>query len=214
MRRAYPIVLAPLAAALLASALGAQPPGGRFMPFGVGPLMLLAQKPVQDELKLTDEQGKQIREQMRKQRETFGGLQDLAPEERRQKMEEIARANEKFLAEVLEPGQRKRLRQINLQLQGPRAAVNPQVAAGLNLGDEQKKQLRDLQQDAFSEMRKIREESNDPRELRTRMADFTRKMNEQVLKLFTAEQKARWKEMTGEPFKGKLEFPFAGRRQG
>jgi Spy/CpxP family protein refolding chaperone len=212
MRRAYPTVLAPLAVALLASALPAQQPGGRFMPFGAGPLMLLAQQSVQDELKLTDEQAKQVRERARKQREANAGLQDLPPEERRQKLQENARENERFLDKVLEPGQRKRLRQIRLQLQGPRAAVNPQVTNDLQLTDEQMKQLRDIQDDAFTEMRKIREDTSDPRELRTRMADLNRKVNEQVIKLLTPEQKARWKELTGKSSKGRLNFP--GRREG
>ena len=34
-----------------------------------------------------------------------------------------------------------------------------------------------MQEDAFSEMRKIREDTSDPRELRTKMADLNRKMN-------------------------------------
>jgi hypothetical protein len=71
-----------------------------------------------------------------------------------------------------------------------------------------------MQEDAFSEMRKIREESSNGREVRAKMADLNKKMNEEVMKLLTAEQKAKWKELTGKPFKGKLEFPPAGRRQG
>ncbi len=91
--------------------------------------------------------------------------------------------------------------------------TNPQLANQLNLTDEQKDQLRDLQQDAFGEMRKIREDTSDPQELRTKMVELNKKVNEQVMKLLTAEQKAKWKELTGKPFKGKVEVQFPGRRQ-
>ncbi len=55
-------------------------------------MMLLGQKAVQQELKLSDEQVKQIDEQLAKQRESFQGFRDLSPEERQKRFAESGRA--------------------------------------------------------------------------------------------------------------------------
>src|SRR5690349_14206661 len=83
--------------------------------FGMGSTFLLGQKSVQQDLKLSEDQVKKLKDLSDKQRESFQGLRDLSQEERRTKMQELAKANEKAVGEVLDAKQQKRLKQITLQ---------------------------------------------------------------------------------------------------
>jgi len=94
---------------------------------------LLSQKSVQDELKLSEEQTKQISELTEKQREFLDGLRDLDRQERRNKLAEQMTANKTAIAGILKEDQFKRLNQISLQLRGGRAFGEVEVAEALHL---------------------------------------------------------------------------------
>src|SRR5207244_922865 len=81
---------------------------------------------------------------------------------------------DKALAEILQPEQGRRLRQILLQRQGTQAFSDPQVAGELGLSAEQADRIRGLPDD------------------------------KRRLELLTEEQQARWQAMLGEPFKGEI----------
>ena len=179
--------------------------------FGMGATFYLNQKSVQEELKLSDEQVKKLKELSDKQREAFQGLRDLSQEERRTKMQESAKATQKAIGEILNDKQQKRLKQIELQQQGGRALANEDVAKTLNLTDEQKKKVQTI----LTEGRPAAGGGGGQRgqldeEARKKMEEARKARNEKILGVLNDEQKAKWKEMTGEPFTGKIEMPRFG----
>lgn len=182
--------------------------GGGFGRFGGGNvLFLLNQKSVQEELKLSKEQNKKITELQGKQRESFQGFRDLSQEERRAKMQEIGKAQNDALAKILDAKQLKRARQIALQQPG--SINNPEVAKALNITDEQREKMREIQMKSFQEMRDLGRDENAAQ----KREELRKATNEKVMAVLTAEQKTKLKEMQGEPFKGKIERPqFGGRR--
>jgi Spy/CpxP family protein refolding chaperone len=179
--------------------------------------MLLAQESVQKELKLTPDQITKVGDAAKKQQEARLALpRDLAPEERRKKSEELNKETEKSVADILKPDQAKRLKQITLQQAGAAAFAREDVAKELNISAEQKQKLNDIQaaarkerQDLFQGGGGLNEES------RKKMAEITKNTNEKAMSVLTAEQKTKWNEMTGEPFKGEIRFgpPGGGNRR-
>jgi hypothetical protein len=89
---------------------------------------------------------------------------------------------EKELAQIVSEKQLARLRQIALQLEGPRALLAPERAKELELSEEQLAKIRQL----------------------------TRKNERSVSAILNAEQRAKWQEMTGRPFRGKIAIPSPG----
>jgi Spy/CpxP family protein refolding chaperone len=177
--------------------------------FGGGMIFLLGQKSVQDELKLSGEQVKQVKELADKQLESFQGLRDLSQEERRTKMQELNKANNEAVAKILKPEQLKRVKQISLQQQGARAVNSEEVAKALKVTEDQKEKIREIQMKSFEEMRELQGEEN-----AKKRQELMKETNEKMMNVLTAEQKAELKKMQGEPFKGEIQRPgFGGRRQ-
>lgn len=213
MKRLVQLTLAAAVVAMAASPALAQERqrqrqggGFGFGGFGGGVTFLLGQKSVQEELKLSDEQTKQVKELMDKQRESFQGLRDLSQEERRTKMQELNKANNEAVAKILKPEQLKRVRQIALQRQGAAAVSNEEVAKELKITDEQKEKIREIQMKAGEEMRGLGFDE----EARKKRQEAMKTMNEKITGVLTAEQKEKLKKMQGEPFKGEIQF--GGRR--
>jgi acyl-CoA reductase-like NAD-dependent aldehyde dehydrogenase len=117
---------------------------------------LLENKSVQEELKLSEEQNKQIKEFAEKQRENRPDFQGLEREEIQKKLAERAKAERDALAKILKPDQLKRVRQISLQQQVRRslgfALNNQELAKGLKISDEQKEKIQEINRGAFEEM--------------------------------------------------------------
>jgi hypothetical protein len=124
--------------------------------FGMARSMLIMLPAVQAELELTDEQKKALREwqeemrdrgremgeQMRAQGEqnmrqlnVAGALEMIG------RMNELMQENERGFGKILTAGQRKRLDQISLQMEGVTALARPDVAQRLKLTDEQLEQI-------------------------------------------------------------------------
>jgi len=181
--------------------------------FGGG-AMLLSNKGVQKEIKATDEQaGKldSLAEELRgKQREAFQGNQGLSPEERREKMQEFQKTLQadinKGLGEILKPEQVKRFHQIQTQTAGAGAFTTSRVAEALKLTDDQKSKVREINQETFQAMGNLRQEFQNDREgAMKKMAELRKTATEKAVELLTDEQKATWKELTGEPYEVKFE---------
>lgn len=187
--------------------------GGRGFGGGGIPLFYLTQKSVQEELKLSDEQVKKVTELQEKQREAFQGFGDLSQEERRTKMQEMAKTQNEAITKLLKPEQLKRAKQIALQQQVSRTLAftlsNEEIAKALNITDEQKEKVRDIQSKAREETQGL---GRDEEGFKKRQ-EIMKATNEKVMGVLTAEQKAKLKEMQGEPFKGEIANPFGGRRQ-
>jgi hypothetical protein len=197
--------------ALLASPAAAQGRGGRMM--GGNLAFLLTNESVQKELKLDDKQvdkAKDLAEKTREEmQEKFQGFQDLSPEERRAKGQEIMReVNASILkaaGEFLKPEQITRLKQISYQQRGATAFLDSEVQKKLNLSDGQKSQIQALIQQSFSQM-PSREEFQDDREAAMKkMQELTRKVLAESEKKLNDEQHKTWKELLGSPFEVKYE---------
>lgn len=219
MRKLVLSVFALALVAAVASPALAQPPGGGrgFGGGGMSGMMLLGQKSVQEELKLSDDQIKKVQEYNQKALAGFRDLQGLSQEERAKKLEDSRKEGEKFLADTLKPEQAKRLKEITFQqtMKAGMGAVlaNAETAKELALTDDQKEKLQAMQADG----RKFREElgiQGRPTEEQTKkLADFRKGQDEKYNKLLTEDQKAKLKTMAGAEFKGEI-TPFGGRRPG
>jgi len=216
MKRLMQIALAAVVVAMAAGPALAQEQqrqrrGGGFGGFGGGMLSLLTQKPVQEELKLSEEQVKKVTELQAKERENRPDFQGLDREEIQKKMAERTKVQNEAIAKILDDKQFKRVKQISLQVQGPRAVNNAEVAKALNITDEQKEKIREIQTKSFQEMRDL----GGDEEGRKKIPELMKQTNEKMMGVLTAEQKTKLKEMQGEPFKNlsELQRPqFGGRR--
>ena len=185
---------------------------------GPGVLMLLNQKSVQEELKLSEDQIKQAAEIMEKQRGEFGGLRDLSTEERHKKMAEVVKTQHEALASILKEDQLKRFKQISWQLQPGMAFHDPEVVQALSLTKDQKTQVRSIQDETQKETRALFQGGGegDRAANRGKMESLHKSASEKLLAVLTTEQQAKWKDLIGEPFKGEIERPLqrAGRGAG
>jgi Spy/CpxP family protein refolding chaperone len=183
---------------------------GLAQPFGGGMMrsnaMLLNQESVRKELKLTEEQVKKAQELGEKMREKFQELQGLQGEERRTKAQEMMKEADKQVGEILKPEQTKRLKQIGYQLAGAGAFANPDVAKALSISDDQKKEIQQINQDSFAQMRELFQGGAPDEATMKKVQALRKEAAEKAEKLLTDEQKKKWKELTGEPFKGEIRF--------
>jgi Spy/CpxP family protein refolding chaperone len=200
----------------------AQPPAGRpGGPFGGrlgGPMLmvgLLRSPQVQQELKLTDQQKQQLEQLGEQWREKMQGLRDLPPEERRQKVEGMRAEVEKQLATILNEQQMKRLKQIALQVEGYAALERPEIADQVGLTKEQRQKIRDILRQADEKRREAFQQGQGDRQAAfQRMREIRQWVDGEIEKLLTAEQKKKWQELVGAPFKFEGGFGgFGGARQ-
>lgn len=197
------------------SGLAQRPAPGGMMPGmdGPPPFLFISQKSVQEELKLTEEQVKKIMEERKKYRDAREALQNAPAEEMDKKIQDLNREGEKAVASVLQLDQTKRLKQITLQQVGPLALGKPEYVKELSFSEEQQKKIKDIREEMAKEIAKAqKEKSGDPKEVRKKMGEVRHHASEQILKLLSDEQKAKWKEALGEPFKGELNFGGRGER--
>ena len=195
-------------------------------------LMLAANEAVQKELNLSDEQvgdikslGEKVREEMQPLFAGGFGGRDQSEEERtkaREKMTEgMKKVNDKFqpkLNELLEPAQRDRLKQIQIQAASTQAYQLPDVVAALKLSKEQQdkleavnKEFRDKRGELFQgfgggfgaaggerpsreEMQKRTEENQ------KKTTELTASRDKQIAEVLTADQKAEFEKLKGKTF--------------
>ncbi|HEY1860472.1 MAG TPA: hypothetical protein VGG61_08965 [Gemmataceae bacterium] len=166
-------------------------------------LILLRQKSVQEELKVSADLAKKITEFTNMEYEAFQKATALPEKERDQKLEELEKANQKFLADNLSAAQRKRLDQITMQLTGLQQLTRPEVVKALNLTDEQQQKFKDMQKEAAKEFETLMDDKN--REGRTeKLAKLRADIDKKVEAVLTDKQKEKAKELVGEPFKGAI----------
>src|SRR4051794_1096381 len=203
---------------------------------GTSPGVLANDPGVQKELKLDEEQVKAVKDKAPPLRLGFGGRggkgKDLTPEqqERMTKMfEKIqglkdvpedkldAKVRETFKEElegptkevekILKPEQMTRLHQIARQQGGPSAYLRAENAKDLSLTDEQKKKLKDITDELQKDTMALFQ-GGFSAETREKMTMLNKEASEKAGEVLTAEQKSKWKELTGEPYTVQ---PFRGR---
>jgi hypothetical protein len=175
-------------------------------------LSLLSQKAVQEDLALDEAQMREVNRLWDQRRRTFFDLRGLTPEEWNARFDNLA-TQEAGLADLLRPEQRRRLSQLALQQHGLHAFHDPQVAAALGLTKEQLERIRPLERNT-RDLLAARFESGELRpEDWQAVKDSWHVAWEQLRSVLTDEQEALWKDLTGEPFKGKFAregFPMRG----
>lgn len=223
------------------------PGGGRFGRGGgrMGLLGLLRIEKVQEELDLVDDQKAEI-EKLSESMRGEGGrgegrrgggpggpdgggrpdFQNMTDEERatfmaeRRKEAEARAAKEKEeLAKILLDSQMQRLSEISLQVRGVDALSDSEVAAKLEITDEQKQKLTEVQDEVREGMREqmqaLRDEGNDdPEAMRTKMTELRKQNEEKVLAVLTDAQREKFASMKGAALELPPEAMFGGRGGG
>ena len=205
-------------------------PGGGFGG-GIDKLTLVAAKPVQEELKLGEDElfliNKLVEDHRAETRGLFTGIdfRSLSEDDRRARFEEVGKKRaemvkeaEKGLAEFLSEAQAKRLDEIALQLQGIRALTNEDVAKKLKLTSDQQKSVEDALKSADDDRRKMFEElragGGGFEGMREKMEEARKNSDAKVLAVLSADQKKQFDDMKGKPFEADRQalFGFGGVR--
>ncbi len=204
------LVAITLVLGLLATTAGtASAQDGRDLRQGIiSGFMLLTQKSVQKELKLSDDQIKKLEAALAKQKEIYQGLGDLDAKERAKKLAQLSVAGEKAISETLKPEQIKRFVEISRHHEGLHQSVEAkdgEVAAALRLTDDQKAKIKTIGEELGTEVREaVKAAAGDRTKMAAKMQDLRKSGDEKLMKLLTDEQKTKWRELIGEPFKGEL----------
>lgn len=169
-------------------------------------LVLLRQKSVQHELKVTPDEASKIHEFCSKQWKRAERLAKSSKEEREKKFDAMAEENERFLKDCLKPEQRKRLQQIAMQRAGLLWIARSDVASELGLTAEQKQKVKELHREAHKEAMEILRSNEGKMVKKEHLHEMRQKDRRRLMALLTDEQKRKWKEMIGDEFKGDLQF--------
>jgi hypothetical protein len=182
----------------------ADPPMEPLVPEGATiHLILLRQKSVQEELKLSPDLVKKVMEFTKKEHDAFKSALKLGEKEREQKLEELEKANQKFLDDNLSAAQRKRLDQIHLHVTGLRQLMRPEIIKTLELTADQQDKIKALHSEVAKEFEGVLEIKN--REARhEKLAKLRADIDKKVEALLTDKQKEKARELVGEPFKGAI----------
>jgi Spy/CpxP family protein refolding chaperone len=214
------------AALALASTALAQPGaggGGRRgmgMGFGMGGgFGLLTIPEVQREINLTQQQWQQLQQVMAEQREQMMPLmqqmRDATPEQRRKLMEQMMQQWDQALGKVLQPNQKARLRELQLQAEGPSALARPDVAKELNLNEEQKRTVSEILGQYRQKQMQLWQQAGSPgtnrQAMMQQMQQLRQQMDKELLAVLTDQQQEQWKKMQGKPFQFPR-APFGGGR--
>jgi hypothetical protein len=172
---------------------------------------LATKRAVQKDLALDDKQCErlaQLPQRSWKQRHVFPD-EALTPEQRRQKLYEVARSDEMVLCAILDQGQLRRLQQIELQLQGPAVFHQTQAVRLLKLTEMQKRQIRNISEEAIAALRRGPPQGVDHADADIHWRERVRRaeVEQVVATVLTAEQKVRWQEMIGAPFQNGPSLP-------
>jgi serine/threonine protein kinase len=166
---------------------------------------ILKKPDVQKDLGLTQEQRGRLDELLRRiddqAREQLREFDGLAARERRQRFLDVARAKDDAVMQVLTTQQFRRYEQLVLQAQGLAAFFDPHVIAALKLTPRQRERLRAIVSEARPPGQNARPAPGGPGKP---PSHDPRSPEEKFHAELTEEQARRWKELTGEPFKGSL----------
>ena len=185
---------------------------------GANLLGLATQIDVQKDLQLNDIQRQKLSELNRRMvgqrmKHLWGPMK---AEVRRQKFYELAKTQEAALNDILQPQEFKRLRQIELQVHGPRAFRESSAVEELKLTAKQKKDIRRINEEAMGALFGLLDRPGGFAKGKGKGGkefNFERVQKAEVerivTKVLTPEQKTRWQELTGAPFQGRVP-PFFG----
>jgi hypothetical protein len=185
--------------------------------------LLLELGQVQEDLKLTQQQKTQLgelaREYQARLRTDRSDAEFLRLRERLAKWAEMrktrAAAAEEYrkkVGEILLPEQRDRLRQIELQLQGPQVLADTEIVVELGLTEEQRERLQAIRRESLEKMQSLwasrlrirdrREEESQPAdaEIEAEVERLRQEAIDQALGILTPQQRDRFDKMKGTKF--------------
>jgi Spy/CpxP family protein refolding chaperone len=219
----------------LAAAQGFGGGGGFGRGFGGGAgLGMLRIPEVQQELKMTQDQISKIDDEQQTVRDGMqdifqnagGNPQDMTPAQRADMASKIQALNDKAVGDILtDPAQLKRYHELALQRQGAAALAQKAVQDQLNLTDDQRKQITDIQAKGQADQQAAIQAAggfqafgsmsdDDRAKFRDKMTSIQNDTNTKLLAVLTDAQKAQWKTMQGAPFTFPAGGGFGGGRRG
>jgi Spy/CpxP family protein refolding chaperone len=176
-------------------------------------VMLIQRKDVQKDLAITADQKTKLEAYQQAQQDAMrarmeemrnGGGGGFDPEAMRATFTKMQEENKAKIAAILTKEQMERLKQINIQMMGARAALVPELAKELGITDDQKASIDKLQETAnqanASLMEKMRSGEIDREEFGPRMQKNNDALTAEIEKALTDAQKAKLKEMGGKKF--------------
>jgi hypothetical protein len=186
------------------------PQGGR-PPRWLAPLLVLRSPHLHEDLQLGAEQKDQlpgvIQGVMDSLRSDAQALASLAPAQRQERMQGLRRKlleeMQKRLAPILRPEQQQRLQEVQLQMRGLEAFVDPAVQSALKLSEEQTSKVAALAEAMRQEVQQLlaaAQGTGRPQEAMPKVAALRQSYREKLLALLTDEQKTSWQGMIGKPF--------------
>jgi hypothetical protein len=194
--------------------------------FQMGGPMLLVNEQVQKELKITDEQKTKIGEVVQTLRPPEGTNPfQLQGAERDAYFAEMQKKNEAALkkidAEILNPEQVTRFKQVILWVQGSRALVdNAELGKQLNLTDDQKGAVKTIVDESDKKRRELFQglgqgaSPEDRTKAFEQMATMNNEMEAECMAVLTDAQKAQFDKMKGPKFQLDMSQFGRGRRGG
>lgn len=225
-----------LAASLFVAAavlvVEAQPPGGGGFGFGQQPILslVLSNKALQDELKVTDSQKEKLKsfseknaEGMKKRFESYKekfadaqGDQEKTKElftAMTKESQKDAEATAKAVEEILTADQVKRAKQIDRQRSGVAGFLKEDTVKDLGLTDSQKGKIKTIADEYRKDVQEVMRSSGgsfkdgkftfDKEKFeasQTKQKKLTKAALGDIDEVLTADQRSKWKELTGEPF--------------
>jgi len=176
-------------------------------------IMLLQRQDVQKDLAITADQKTKLEAYQQAQQDAMrarmeemrnGGGGGFDPEAMRAAFTKMQEENKAKVSAILTKEQMARLREINIQMMGARAAMVPEFAKELGITDEQKASIEKIQETANQAnqalMEKMRSGEIDREEIRPRMEKNNTALTTEVEKVLTDAQKAKLKAMGGKTF--------------
>ena len=180
--------------------------------------LIVCSKGVQKELRITQEQLSQFQHMeplFRSELRELSHLKDQKPNDDIQHHIQAARDG---MGRILDERQRRRLRQLLLQLHGPCSVMNdPKLSVLLKISDRQEKKMKSILHalEAKSEQIYTQQQKNDRQPAESalhgvatnqkQMKQLLQSLNGKVYSLFSDKQKRVYKKAEGEPFEFKLE---------
>lgn len=183
---------------------------GRRGGFGGGELQLALRPDVSKEISVTDDQKTKLTDLQTKQREEMRGqfqpgAERPSREEMQKMMAERQEKEHKALAAILNDGQMKRLGELRLQREGNSALSRSDTQKALGLTADQISKIKDLTQKQMEANQAIGEKVQSQEMTREEAMEARQKnmktLQDEIAKVLTADQTAKFKEMQGKPFK-------------
>ena len=195
---------------------------------GMGSPLLLTNPGVQREIRLTPEQRDKFREIVKDVSDKYQPDLEKTEGDKKKMLlvgyrfaKEMSEKINKAIPDVLQPEQARRLRQIEIQVNGIISLNKPDVQKRLDLTDRQHDEIKAIgdqfkrdvikivndTSDSLSQDRPLLSARNVLRAYRT-VRVKSEVATEKALARLTDEQRKTWREMTGEPFVFRIELPF------